>query len=125
MLHVATLFCVHLDVEPEFVRLIRGDWQRLARRVAPDLVGTDLLRQQQDAPLTVYLCLDFWTNAEAYWRSYYSTSVRELLTARCSLAGSYFHLGEFAFPTLSNSMPTARMLLDYTLLKTRFIASGV
>jgi hypothetical protein len=112
MLHVATLFCVHLDVEPEFVRLIRGDWQRLARRVAPDLVGTDLLRQQQDAPLTVYLCLDFWTNAEAYRRAFYSATVRELLAARCSLAGSYFHLGEFAFPSLSNSIPTARILLD-------------
>ena len=112
MLHVAMLFCVRRDAEHEFVCLIRGEWQTLARLVAPDLIETDLLRQQQDSPLTVYLCLDFWTNTEAYWRASHSASVRQLLAARCSLAGSYFHLGEFAFPSLSNSIPTARILLD-------------
>ena len=112
MLHVATLFFIRPNAEHEFVRVIRGDWQMLARRVAPDLVGTDLLRRQQDAPVTLYLCLDFWTSAEAYRRASYSASVRNLLAARRSLAGSYFRLGEFAFPTPSDSMPTARILND-------------
>jgi hypothetical protein len=102
MLHFATLFCVRRDAEHEFVCLIRGEWQTLARLVAPDLIETDLLRQQQDCPASLYLCLDFWKNAEAYRRA--SHSAEREGTSLCSLAGSYFLLGEFSFSNCSHSL---------------------
>ena len=57
MLHVITLFTVPNN-EDSFVHSmsINGDWHTLARRIAPELVATDLICHQL-SPL--YICHDF------------------------------------------------------------------
>jgi hypothetical protein len=109
MLHVATLLLVRQEAEHQFLKRLRGDWHMLARQLAPELIGTDLLRHQQDASVTLYLCLDFWVNAEAYRHASQSTGVKALLAARRVLAESCLELGEFAFPTLSDFGPATRV----------------
>ena len=102
MLHVITLFTVP-DHEGAFVRSLsmNGDWQTLARRVAPDLVATDLL-QHQLSPL--YVCHDFWNTPEAYFRGLHSPIVQSIFMARRHMASSCFELGAFQFPALTNSV---------------------
>ncbi len=101
MLHVITLFTVP-DGEKAFVDSLRmnGDWQTLARRIAPDLIGTDLLRHQL-SPL--YLCHDFWTSPIAYFHAARSPAVQHLLLARRVMAESAFELGAFSFPASAES----------------------
>ena len=96
MLHVITLFTVP-DGEDAFARAIgiRGYWQNLARRIAPDLVATDLLRHQL-SPL--YVCQDFWATPEAYFRSLRLPAVQNLLLMRRLMASACFELGAFQFP---------------------------
>lgn len=65
-IHVATLYSVRTEAVDAFVCSIRGgDWQRVARRVAPDLVASDLL-EHQSSPSPVFLCIDFWVSPERY-----------------------------------------------------------
>ena len=101
MLHVITLFTVP-DHEGAFVRSLcmNGDWQTLARRVAPDLVATDLLRHQLSS---LYVCHDFWNTPEAYFRGLHSPIVQSLFLARRQMASACFELGAFQFPALTNS----------------------
>jgi len=103
MLLVATLFSVHdLNAEDLLIRSLcrGGSWQIAARHVAPELVGTDLLRHQQDVAPALYLCLDFWTKTEAHLRSCRSPAVQSLFAARRMCADSAFELGAFAFATI-------------------------
>jgi hypothetical protein len=101
VLHVITLFTVP-ESEETFVRSLRinGDWHAIARRIAPELVATDLLRHQL-SPL--YICHDFWTTPEAYFRSLHSSSVQGLLLAPRQMASACFELGAFEFPALTDS----------------------
>lgn len=102
MLHFITLFTVP-DHEDAFVRSLRmnGDWQTLARSLAPDLIATDLLRHQL-SPL--YVCHDFWTTAEAYFRGLHSPAVQRLFLARRRMASACFELGAFQFPASTKSV---------------------
>jgi hypothetical protein len=80
-----------------------ADERRLAnpaRRIAPDLVGIDLLRHQL-TPL--FPCHDFWTTPDAYYRAVRLPAVQQLLLARRVLAESAFELGSFSFPSLVES----------------------
>jgi len=72
----------------------------LARQVAPELVGTDLLRHRQDGAPALFLCLDFWTTNEAFLRACRSPAVQSLFAARRIWADSAFELGAFAFATI-------------------------
>jgi len=102
MLHVISLFTVpnHEDV---FIRAVRmnGDWHTLARRIAPELVASDLLRHQL-SPL--YICHDFWTTPEAYFRGLHSQAVQNLFLARRQMASACFELGVFSFPALKDPL---------------------
>jgi hypothetical protein len=102
MLHVITLFTVS-DHEDAFVRSLRMncDWLTLARRIAPDLIATDLLRHQL-SPL--HLCHDFWTTPAAYIPGLHSPTVESLFLARRQMASACFELGVFQFPALTNSV---------------------
>jgi hypothetical protein len=102
MLHVVTLFTIKPDFEDAFARSLRigGDWHRLARSIAPNLVTADLLRHQL-APL--FVCIDFWTSSEAYHAACNSQAVRYLLLERRRMAASSFELGAFSFPAMRES----------------------
>ena len=106
MLLVATLFSVHnANSEDLLIRSLRrgGTWQIAARHVAPELVGTDLLRHQDDALSAIFLCLDFWATREAYLRGCQSPAVCSLLTARRVLADSSFECAAFEFAKLPDA----------------------
>lgn len=98
-IHVATLYSVQPEAADAFIRSIRagGDWQRVARRVAPDLVASDLL-QRQSSPSPVFLCIDFWVSRERYLRVRESPVYEPLLQLRHDMAGATIELGVFAFP---------------------------
>ena len=102
--HVATLYSVHAEAADTFVRSIRndGDWHRVARRVAPDLVASDLL-QHQSSPTPVFLCIDFWASQEKYLRVRESAAYEPLFRLRDQLAQASIRLGEFAFPARDES----------------------
>ena len=78
---------------------MNGDLHTPARRIAPDLVATDLLRHQL-SPL--YICHDFWTTPEAYFRGLHSQAVRDLFLARRRMASACFELGAFSYPALKD-----------------------
>ncbi len=83
ILYVVTLFCVHDPAaEQRLITSLRigGEWHAMARAIAPQLIATDLLRHQHDAPAQFYLCLDFWTSAEAYRSAMRSTATQQLYT---------------------------------------------
>jgi hypothetical protein len=98
-IHFATLYSVQPEAADAFVRSIRagGDWQRLARRVAPDLVASDLL-QHQSSPSPVFLCIDFWVSREKYLRVRESPVYEPLFSMRQQMAAATIELGVFAFP---------------------------
>jgi hypothetical protein len=102
--HVVTLYSVHAEAADNFVLSIRsgGDWHRIARRVAPDLVASDLL-QHQSSPTPVFLCIDFWVSREMYLRVRESAVYESLFNLRNQLAQSSIQLGEFAFPARHES----------------------
>jgi hypothetical protein len=102
MLHVITLFTVP-DDEEKFVRSLckNGDWHILARRIAPELVATDLLRHRL-SPL--YICHDFWTTPEGYFLGLRSHALQNLFLARRQMAATCFELGAFEFPALADCM---------------------
>lgn len=107
MLHVLTLLAVQSDTAETFVRFIRGDWHTLSRRVAPELIGTDLLEHQAGPGHTLlspsarlFIALDFWTTPEAYRLACRSTECQALLLERRMWATSSFEFGAFAFPYL-------------------------
>ena len=119
MLHGITLSTV-LDGEEESVRSLRmnGDWHAVARRIAPELVATDLLRRQL-SPL--YICHDFCTTPEAYFHSLYSPSVQGLLLVRRQMASACFELGAFEFPTLADSSLLSNAAIeDHLSLRLQF-----
>lgn len=99
IIHVATLYSVDPEAADAFVRSIRagGDWQRVARRVAPDLVASDLL-EHQSSPTPVFLCIDFWVSREKYLRFRESGVYEPLFHLRHDLAAATIELGVFAFP---------------------------
>jgi hypothetical protein len=67
--HVATLYSVRPEVADNFIHFVRaGDWHRVARLVAPDLIAYDLL-QHQSSPTPLFLCIDFWDSREKYLRA--------------------------------------------------------
>jgi hypothetical protein len=103
-LHVATLYSVQPEAADAFVRSIRtgGDWQRIARRVAPDLVASDLL-QHQSSPSPVFLCIDFWVSREKYLRVRESPVYEPLLQLRNDMAAATIELGVFAFPAFAET----------------------
>jgi hypothetical protein len=98
-IHVATLYSVQPEAAEAFVGSIRagGDWQRVARRVAPDLVGSELLLHQS-SPLPVFLCIDFWVSRERYLRARDSEVYEPLFQLRHDMAAATIELGVFAFP---------------------------
>jgi hypothetical protein len=98
-IHVATLYSVQPEAADAFVRSIRagGDWQRVARRVTPDLVASDLL-EHQSSPSPVFLCIDFWVSWEKYLRARESVVYEPLLQLRHDMAAATIELGVFAFP---------------------------
>ena len=97
-IHVATLYSVQAEAADAFVRSVRvgGDWQRVARRVAPDLVASDLL-QHQSTPSPVFLCIDFWVSRERYLRVRESPVYEPLFSMRNQMAVAAIELGVFAF----------------------------
>jgi hypothetical protein len=98
-IHVATLYSVQPEVADAFVRSIRvgGDWHRISRRVAPDLVGSELLLHQS-SPSPVFLCIDFWVSRERYLRARDSPVYEPLFQLRHDMAAATIELGVFAFP---------------------------
>lgn len=113
--HVATLYSVHAEAADTFVRSIRngGDWHRVARRVAPDLVASDLL-QHQSSPTPVFLCIDFWVSREKYLRVRDSAVYESLFSLRNQLAQASIQLGEFAFPARDESETVLSQTTDPT-----------
>jgi hypothetical protein len=112
LIHVVTRFCVSdRGGDEAFVRFVR-EWQPLARRIAPDLIATDLLRHDQEVPAPLYLCLDFWTSVEAYRRALRSGAIQQLLRARREMAFSSFELGAFAFPIRKEAIGPNRTLVN-------------
>ena|ERR1017187_396123 len=97
--HVATLYQVNAEAVDAFVREIRvgGDWHRVARRVAPDLIASDLL-QHKSSPSPVFLCIDFWVSREKYQRVRESPAYERLFNLRHQMAEATIELGAFAFP---------------------------
>lgn len=67
MFHFITLYAVDAEAEEAFVRRLGagGPWLEQARRVAPALVATDLLRHQRRP---MFLAHDIWTSPEDYAR---------------------------------------------------------
>ena len=98
-IHVATLYSVQPEAVDAFVRSIRvgGDWHRVSRRVAPDLVGSELLLHQS-SPSPVFLCVDFWVSLERYLRARDSEVYEPLFQLRHDMAAATIELGVFAFP---------------------------
>ena len=98
-IHVATLYSVQPEAADAFVRSIRvgGDWHRVSRRVAPDLVGSELLLHQS-SPSPVFLCIDFWVSRERYLRARDSVVYEPLFQLRHDMAAATIELGVFAFP---------------------------
>jgi hypothetical protein len=97
-IHAATLYTVHAEAADAFVRSVRagGDWHRLARRVSPDLVASDLpLHQSSPSPL--FLCIDFWVSRERYQRERKSPVYEPLFSMRHQMAAATIELGVFAF----------------------------
>jgi len=98
-IHVATLYSVQPEAADAFVRSIRagGDWQRVARKVAPDLVASDLL-QYQSSSSPVFLCFDLWISREKYQRVRKSLVYEPLFQLRHDMAAATIKLSVFAFP---------------------------
>jgi hypothetical protein len=103
-IHVATLYSVRAEAAENFIRSIRvgGDWQRVARRVAPDLVASDLL-QNQSSPSPLFLCIDFWASREKYLRVRDSEVYDPLFSLRDQLAAATIDLGVYMFPSPAES----------------------
>ena len=108
MLHVVTLFSVLAENAGTFVRSIRmgGEWHTLARRLAPELVATDLLEHHASSTphflcnsSRLYLALDFWSSLEEHLRACRSAECQSLLLARRQMASASFELGAFTFPS--------------------------
>jgi hypothetical protein len=106
MFHFVTLFTVAAEAEESFVRRlgVGGAWLQQARRVAPALVGADLLRHER-RPL--FMCHDIWTTPEAYACACGSPAVRQLLDARRQMAADSFEIGAFTFPALEEADGTS------------------
>ena len=102
MFYFVTLFNVPAVAEETFVRGLGrgGPWLEQARRVAPALVGADLLRHQS---WPVFLCQDIWTAPEGFAQACGSQAVRQLLDARKQMAASSFEIGGFTFPKLTET----------------------
>lgn len=98
-IHVATLYSVQPEAADAFVRSIvaGGDWHSVARRVAPDLVASDLL-QHQSSSSPVFLCIDFWVSPERYQRARESPVYEPLFSMRNQMAAATIELGAFVFP---------------------------
>ena len=98
-INVATLYSVRPEAADAFVRSIRvgGDWHRVSRRVAPDLVGSELLLHQS-SPSPVFLCIDFWVSRERYLRARDSPVYGPLFQLRHDMAAATIELGVFSFP---------------------------
>ena len=96
--HVATLYSVQAGAADAFVRSVRGggDWHRVARRVAPDLIASDLL-QHQSSPSPVFLCIDFWASRERFQQVRESPVYEPLFRMRNQMTVAAIELGVFAF----------------------------
>jgi hypothetical protein len=103
-IHVATLYSIQSAATDTFIPSIRagGDWQQLARRIAPDLVTSDLLQHQYSLS-PVFLCIDFWVSREKYLSARESPAYEPLFQIRSEMANATFELGVFAFPLPSES----------------------
>lgn len=115
LLHVYTLISNdNPAAEQRFIRslCVDGEWQSRARSIAPELIATELLRQQEVVPAPLYLCMDHWTSAEAYHQAFRSRTVQQLFRLRRELVSSCLELGTFAFPSLTESVEFARALVN-------------
>jgi hypothetical protein len=103
-IHFATLYKVQAEATDAFVRSIRagGDWHRVARSVAPDLVSSDLL-QHQSSSSPVFLCIDFWVSREKYQLVRESAVYQPLFQLRHDMAATTIELGAFEFPLLAET----------------------
>ena len=105
MLYHVTLYSVQSFAAESFVRSVRqgGELYALAHCLAPQLIGTDILkhRASTDSPppsSALFLCLDFWISPEVYRRACSSLAGQRLLLARRRMVSSSFELGAFFFP---------------------------
>lgn len=110
MFHFITLFTVAVNAEDDFVRQlgIGGTWYEQARRVAPALVGADLLRHQRQP---MFLCHDIWTTPEAYAHARGNQAVQKLFDTRKQMSAYCFEIGPFAFPALKETAGTVNASL--------------
>jgi quinol monooxygenase YgiN len=99
MLHVITLLSISPDAECDFVRSLHH-WQSLARRIAPGLISTDVLRHRFSQ---LFHCQDFWVDEAAYLRARQSPAVRELMLQRERMATACLALGPFSFARIAES----------------------
>lgn len=93
MLHVITLLSVSPEAEGNFLLSIR-DLQMRARRMAPGLLSTDVLRHSF-SPL--FHCHDFWKNEACYFQARQSPSIVALLREREHMGRACLPLGPFSF----------------------------
>lgn len=110
MLYVVTLYSVAAEAADSFVASLHRDagWQTLARRIAPELIATDILRHLPDSNAPLFICFDFWATTEAYLRACRSPLLQALFATRRQLADSAFEIGAFAFPNLPDPPQPAR-----------------
>jgi hypothetical protein len=93
MLHVITLLSVSPEAEGDFLLSIRNCQSRV-RRIAPDLISSDVLRH---AFSPLYHCHDFWQNEASYLRARRSPAISALLLERERLGCACLPLGPFSF----------------------------
>lgn len=96
MLHVITLLSVSPGAEASFLLSIRN-WQSRARRIAPGLISSDVLRH---AFSPLYHCHDFWQDEATYLRARRSPTISALLLERERIGCACLPLGPFSFARL-------------------------
>ncbi len=93
MFHVITLLSVSPWAEGNFLLSTRN-WQSRARRIAPDLISSDLLRH---AFSPLFHCHNFWQDEASYLRARQSPAISEFLIEREPMGGACLPLGPFSF----------------------------
>ena len=115
MVYSVSLYIVNPRRETFFIRSMRGNglYCELARRTLPGFMGIDLLRNHQDA--SEFLCLTFWTSAQAYSAAQSSSNYAVLARFLEKLTITSAHLGTFSFPAPESLIPRfpGAQLTDY------------
>jgi hypothetical protein len=92
MFHVITLLSVSPEGEGNFLLSTRN-WQSRARRIAPDLISSDLLRH---AFSPLFHCHDFWQDEASYLRARQSPAISDFLRERERMGCACLALGPFS-----------------------------